>query len=203
VHAAKAAGVRGIAVVAGEAIGLQRAEMIAQADHEGMFITGLRVAMPMGDISPPEFTSITCCGRHQPAAKDLTDVLRGGETVQRLAAFATGEAAAVVRGHVLGVSAIEGPLGLLDRVSSLGQWGLQRVQKRRGACVVRLNASADMATLETVLDRVATAGFAGLGLVTTDPAGVSSSLIRRADAQNVFLVAIKPASPASVSHDGR
>ncbi len=192
VSAAKAAGVRGIAVVAGASIGLQRAEMIVAADAEAMFVTGLAASGDAAGAAGTHVGSVVCHGKRRPSDRDLADVRRGADAVLRLATFATGEAAAVVRGHVLGLSAMEGPLGLLERVANLSQWGLERFQKKRGACVVRVDGAVTTASLLPVLARVASAGFAGLAMVMTDTRHIAPALIRMADAHNLFLVSLQP-----------
>lgn len=163
---AREAGIRGIAVVAGEAIGLQRSKMVATADAHGMFIAGVPT-VPTTDIAAHR-GAIRSTRGHTPRPGDIADMQKAFDAVHRLAPYDTGAAAAVVRGHVIAVSAAEGPHGLLQRASSLSQWGLRRFAGRRGAVAVRLDAKFTLADAESLLPNIARAGFAALALVQTD-----------------------------------
>jgi DUF1009 family protein len=128
----------------------------------------------------------------------MLDVRRGLTVVARLAPFATGQAAVVVRGHVLAVSAAEPLRHAVERAHKQGQWGINRFPRRRGALAVRIDAQADWIALLTMASAAADTGLAGLA-VAFSPAVRDldrTPLIERAASLNLFLVeAVSPSRP--------
>lgn len=94
------------------------------------------------------------CGRHT-----TRDAKRASDIVVALSPFATGGAAIVVRAHVLAVETGEGAAVALKRAASLRQWGLGRLERRRGVLAVRVR---DAATTATLADLIADAGKFGI-----------------------------------------
>ncbi len=178
IERAHAAGIRGIAVVAGATIGLQRDAMIAAADAHELFVAGVPGTLGLSPAvshivqgadlrgaSGALRVAISASVGRPAKARDLADVSKGLDAVLRLAPFDTGMAAAVVRGHVVAISAVEGPAGLLLRAASLSQWGLKRFAGKRGAVILRLDSTFGPSEAATLLPDIAKAGFAGLALV--------------------------------------
>ncbi len=191
----------GIAVSAGATLALERDELIRTADAAGLFVAGLpaeaAVAAPPAAPARDKPVIARVLGRHQPSRRDQRDCLRGADAVTRLAAFGTGDAAAVVRGHILAIAAAEGALAMTARVTVLGQWGLQRFNRRRGAIVVRQAAGAVSGEqirgdqIGDLVQSAATAGFAGIALCSTGHGtDVPTSAIRRADEAGIFLLSV-------------
>jgi DUF1009 family protein len=189
---AAAAGVCGIAVITDEALGLQRAAMIAAADQAGVFLRGLAVQPAPARHAAHRFTR-EILGRIKPRRRDGMDAERGAEAVLRLASFRTGQAAAVTRGHILGVTAAEAPVVLLDRVRSLSQWGLARLQRRRGAIIVRAFPGDDELDWTDLVRRTETAGFAGIAMVPAlgNLTPAATAAIKLCDAAGLFLVTLR------------
>ena len=190
VEHAHAAGIRGIAVVAGDAIGLQRDAMITAADAHGLFVVGVAAGRASEAPATPVDAIVAVCGRLRPSKGDLADAQRGADAVLRLTAFDTGSAAAVVRGHVLGIAAAEGPAGLAQRIGGLSQWGLRRLRRKRGALVVRCDQRPAPADLAAWIDRAADAGLAGIGLLLPEPANIPTDVVAHADQRAVVLASI-------------
>jgi DUF1009 family protein len=156
IERAAAAGIRGVAVVADAAIGLQRVEMIAAADARGMFVVGVASGR-----DSDAFAMAGLAARHADSEKAV-------DAVSRLAPFGTGSAAAVLRGHVVGIAAAEGVAGLLARSSTLAQWGLGRIG-RRGVIALRLDHAVTRDDVIALLPAIAAARFASVALVSTRP----------------------------------
>ena len=190
VEHAYAAGIRGIAVVAGDAIGLQRAEMVAAADAHGVFIAGIPADAATEASHAPIEIIVAVAGGRRPSTGDLADLTRGGDAVLRLAPFGTGSAAAVVRGHVLAVAAIEGAAGLAHRIGGLSQWGLRRLQRKRGAFVVRCDGSPAAADVAAWIDGASQASLAGIGVILPASASVPAPAVALAEARGLFVATL-------------
>lgn len=186
---AHAAGIGGIAVVAGDAIGLQREAMIAAADARRMFVTGVTPDRP-SDAAQSTTVTVAIGGRRRPSKGDLADLQRGADAVLRLAAFNTGSAAAVVRGHVLGIAAIEGPAGLMARIGGLSQWGLRRLRRNRGALVVRCDRLPATGEISAWIVRASDAGLAGMGLLLPNGTTISPDVRAHADRRGLFIATL-------------
>jgi UDP-2,3-diacylglucosamine hydrolase len=184
-----AARLHGIAIVAGETLALQRQLMTETADAAGLFVCGVAQAPPSPPTAvaePPPWRLIGGC---RARAADLEDARQCAKAVMRLAAFKTGEAAIAVRGHVLAVSAAEGPLAMLERVPSLGQWGLRRLSGRRGALVIRCQPSPDLRLLAACFAAARKARLAGVGLLISGAtAEIGAEISGMADAASLFIV---------------
>jgi UDP-2,3-diacylglucosamine hydrolase len=186
------AGLNGIAVEADGVLVTGRFETIHRADEADVFVVG---STDKGS-SPDEHQEtrdeqclpvsrlgwIGIRGRHR------QDIARGAAVVGTLAPFHAGQAAVVVRRHVLAVEAGEGVAEMLERASRLRQWGRATARRRSGVVVL---ADARDVSRELV-SRVATAGFDGvllLGGVYTQ-ARVRDA-VEYADHAGLFVVAAK------------
>lgn len=164
---AASAGVTGLAVIAGQSLGIQRAAMTAAADRADLFVTGLpfRSAQP---VEPLPVLNVDILGRHGARLGDMADAERGAGAVLRLAGLHTGQAVACVRGHVLGVAADENLAEFVARQRRLAPWGLARFSRRRGAIVIRALPSDPGHDAADLTRRVAEAGFAVLAFVVSE-----------------------------------
>lgn len=189
ISGAATVGLAAIGVAAADTIMLDRDELIETADAAAIAIEGLRLRKIGSQALGAHWLSMRQLGRVTPRRHDLADAARAADAVTRAAAYRTGGAAAVVRRHVLAVAAAEGPLGMAARVEVLGQWGLGRAGRKRGAIAVRADC-ADR--LEDLIALAARAGFAGVGIAGGVDA--SSTARRRADETGLFLLAFEPAA---------
>jgi DUF1009 family protein len=202
---ARAAGVHGIAVVAGHSIGLQRAQMIAAADQTNMFIAGV-ASRSAPAVRPVRAFVCDVIGRKRLRAGDRADAVRGAEAVLRLAVFNAGQGAVVTRGHVLGVTADEPVQAWLDTIQVHAPWGLARLQGRRGALVVRVLPGDSRVDIAALVVRVAAAGLAGIALVHARAAvhGAENLAVEACDNAGLFLIALTADDPSlpsiSTSH---
>lgn len=200
---AAAAGLAGIAVVAGRTLVLDKSGTARAADQAGLFVAGLDTAMAMA--RPPAAVDghagrrpprrLLQLGRHAPRAADLADAGVGRETVRRLAPFATGAAAAVIRSHVLAVAGNDGAEATAARLAGLRQWGTKYAQRRRGAFTVRVDSAAVPGedALQRIIATLAAAGFAGLALTGGSAAACCGTrVIRSADQAGLFVIADAP-----------
>lgn len=203
IDAAAQAGIGGIAVLAGETLGLDRPGLVARADAAGMFVVGIQpdraaAQSPRARTIGPEM--LHTIGLVAPRAADRIDAALAAEAAQRLAPFDTGRAAATVRGHVLGIAAAEGPDAMIARIAVHPQWGLSRFRRRRGACAVRLEQPPHSdASWPDRLDAIANAGFAAAVLVGIDAHHVPPAWIDAADRLQLALLACRPDAATSSS----
>lgn len=166
VSRAAEAGLKGIAVLAGCTIAAQRDELVRRADACGIFVDGMpepRIGDEGRRPSAPLAVTLSVTGGGNLAAEVETSAIKGVRVVAALASFAAGQAAVVVRRHVLAVAASESALALLDRVATLRQWG-DSGRKRRGVAVIRADAEMGARTVEAA----ARAGLEGVVIVTLD-----------------------------------
>jgi DUF1009 family protein len=185
------AGLSGIMVVAGATVVLDRAALAAQADAASLFVYGGTGLLQRRQRSRPTGARFALMSRGSPSAADLEDVAQTAATVQAVTPYIPDAAAASTRRHVLGVSAAEGAGAMLERVSALRQWGLRRIQKRRGAVAVLAQAVDDAAGAdrEAIVAKVASAGLAGIAVCGPGAACASDALSADADRHGLFLVA--------------
>lgn len=193
---AEAAGLKGLAVSAGLSIGLQRDEMVAAADRAGMFVTGVAVrAVPLVTANEPPLQTfqIDTLGLYMARLGDMADAEHGARAALRLARLHTGQAAAVVRSHVLGVSADEALAAFVQRQRRLAPWGLARFRRRRGAVVVRALAGDAAHDAADLARHAAAAGFAVLAFVVGErgPSEPFRAAIAAADSAGLALVSMR------------
>jgi len=186
---AAAAGLAGVAVATGAVLIVDRAETMRIADASGCAIEGLADLAPAGaPASVMGERSGRVIGRWRPRRHDAADIATGLAAVDRLARFATGRSAVVVRRYVRAIEAGEGPAAMLERAAMLHrQWGLR--WRKAGAFVRRAEAGEDRKALASLLSRVAAQELAGIAV--TGPAhalGVYEDAGRLADDLGLFLV---------------
>ncbi len=203
-----------LVVVAGKTLLLNRADMLQQvADRRIVFRSVERDVAGAEGVNQPRLQRETLLatrpasmlGRFAPNNADGRDARTAAEVTQRLAVFATGAAAVVVRDHVLAVAAAEGPVAMAVRVAALRQWGHKR--HGRGAAAFLFDSSRDDANeLTTMIEALAGAGLAGVALVRAkmpDPKTdkpkieIPMSAVAAADRLRLFLIEIDVDPPRS------
>jgi len=156
---------RGIAVLAGGAIALERPEMIRRADSAGIFVAGAAdgTSGARATDAPPVAVPFTEVGNHKASAQQRADAQKGAAVLAALRPFYESAGAVVDRGHVLAVECGEGADGLIARASRLRQWG-RRARGHRSAVAVIAVSPAD--TVGGIIDAAAAANLAGVALVS-------------------------------------
>ena len=166
------AGLKGIAVLAGRTIAAQRAELVRRANSLRLFVEGIAeptVAAPQRqNPAIPNQIALTFVTGSRLSPDTQASAIKGVRVVSALTGYGIGQAAVVVRRHVLAVEAAEGSLALLDRVATLRQWGESR-HKRRGVAVLRAGAETGVRAIEAA----ARAGLEGVVIVATGPQSLS------------------------------
>lgn len=195
VDGVRAAGLAGIAVQAGGVLVAGRARTIARADSLGMFVEGVRDAE--GSLVARRFDShlaarsaakdLQPLGRVSPRSHAILDTVKALAAIDALAPVVqdAGQAAVVVRNHVLAVEAGgEGVAATVERAAGLRQWA-SLTHRRRG--VVGLRTLADLTP--DVVETAAKAGYAGIA-AAGGPAGSETfmSAIAAADRQGLFVL---------------
>lgn len=116
---AAAAGLAGIAVMANHVIAVNREDMIARADAQGLFVIGVkdgeRVPLATGAPSPHMMT----LGRIPADDAAEKDAARATGILAALEHFGGGSAVVVDRGRVLAVGTTEDPQGVIARTGAL------------------------------------------------------------------------------------
>lgn len=145
-------------------------------------------------VTPPGLLGV-----HAPDATALADIARGVEVVRAVGAVDVGQAAVVQQGIVLAVEAIEGTDAMLARCRALARPG-------PGGVLVKLvkpgqERRADLPALgPATVERAHEAGLRGIAfeahgtLLSDRPA-----MVRAADRLGLFLIAIDPDAPPSLS----
>jgi UDP-2,3-diacylglucosamine hydrolase len=122
-----------------------------------------------GDVAPELLAGKGRLGDHAPSAADDADIAMAFRVVQALGRLDVGQAAVVVKGHVLAVEAAEGTDGMLVRCAELRESGRTRRRLRAGVLVKAPKPGqeerVDLPTIgpETVR-KAAAAGLAGIAV---------------------------------------
>ena len=192
VERAAAAGLAGVVVEAGVVLVLDRVEAIRIADAAACAVHGLASshALPAAQAGAEVRRRIgRVIGRRRPSRHDAGDIETGLAAVERLAPFATGRGAVVVRHYVRAIEAAEGPAAMLERAASLRrQWGLR--WRKVGVLVLRV-AEADGAERAPAALFAQAAAQELAGIAVTGPAralGPFEDAGRLADDLGLFLV---------------
>lgn len=129
---------------------------------------GLRV-IGAHDAAPELVVPAGPVGNLVPSEDARRDIARGIEVVKALGKLDVGQAAVVVREHVLAVEAAEGTDRMLERASELRQWGERARGRREGALVKTSKIGQDLRVDMPVIgprtvERAAAAGLAAIAL---------------------------------------
>jgi UDP-2,3-diacylglucosamine hydrolase len=190
-----------LVLAAGQTLLLEREEMLRRAAAAAITIDARTRTAPASDATankaPSQSSMGIMLGRCAPAYPDARDARTAAEVTHRLAHFASGRAAVVVRDHVLAIAAAEGLLQMAHRVAALRQWGRGRFARTIGAAAVRFDPAIDTpADLAATIEILAGGGIAGLALVSAHGAqDVPSETIALADRHGLFLVALDVMPP--------
>jgi DUF1009 family protein len=157
VAAVIAAGLGGIAGLAGEVLAAGRFEMVERADRARVFVMGVQAQPEAAAETKPAPIEPIVFGRIGIGDDEAADVERGVRIMGELDSFDTGTAILLRRGRVLSVGATETPMELLQR--SRG-W-LKRRKRRSGVMVLGAREALD----EALLRAAAATSLAGIVVV--------------------------------------
>lgn len=200
IEGAKAAKLTAISVAAGETLVLDRDEATVAAEAAGIAVVA-EPTVPTDTSGAAQQSDWTLAsqGSKRPSAPDLDDARRGIATVSRIARFGVEmPAAAVVRGHVVAVAAMEGPAGLVKRLRTSQQWGLAKLTGRRGMLVVRRDLAEPKyaAELAAIVETLARTRFAGIVFwqAASSPCSIDPAVVDRL--KTAGLSAVTASGPA-------
>ena len=206
VAAIRAAGLAGIAVGAGRAVMIERAETIRRADAEGVFVVGIdqrlepiapaavRDRLPITPAEMMNWPVLAVLSRRAPTPADRRDIAVGRTLMPVLRAHAAGRAAVIAREHVL---AVAGALPIDRVVAGLGRnpsWGRRTFQGQIGVLAIDIvetegEAADGLPTLE-VFRALMTAGLGGVVCLGGPiPEAKRAELVGWANDARVFLMA--------------
>jgi UDP-2,3-diacylglucosamine hydrolase len=147
-----------------------------------------------GDVAPNLLAGAGTLGGKAPSADDKADIAMGFKVVGALGRLDVGQAAVVVKGHVLAVEAAEGTDAMLARCAELRQSGRTRRHARAGVLVKAPKPGqeerVDLPTIgpETVR-KAAAAGLAGIALAAGQVLMAErAATIEAANQNGLFLV---------------
>jgi DUF1009 family protein len=146
-----------------------------------------------GDIAPELLVGAGKLGAKTPNRDDLADIALGFEVVAALGRFDIGQAAVVVRNHVLAIEAVEGTDAMLTRTRELRQWGAHKRGERTGVLVKAPKPQQDKrvdlpAIGPGTVETAAAAGLAGIAVAAGQVLIADrASTIAAADKAGLFL----------------
>jgi UDP-2,3-diacylglucosamine hydrolase len=147
-----------------------------------------------GDVAPNLLAGAGTLGGKAPSADDKADIAMGFKVVGALGRLDVGQAAVVVKGHVLAVEAAEGTDAMLARCAELRQSGRTRRHARAGVLVKAPKPGqeerVDLPTIgpETVR-KAAAAGLAGIAVAAGQVLMAErAATIEAANQNGLFLV---------------
>jgi DUF1009 family protein len=147
-----------------------------------------------GDVEPNLLAGVGALGDKSPLAEDQADIDMAFKVVSALGRLDVGQAAVVVRGHVLAVEAAEGTDAMLDRCAELRKSGRTGRNTRAGVLVKAPKPGqeqrVDLPTIgpETVL-KAAGAGLAGIAVAAGQVlVAEQAATIEAANQHGLFLV---------------
>jgi DUF1009 family protein len=178
-----AAGLSGVAVMAGHVLAAERERMIEMVDARGVFVAGISQA-PHGGSRPEDTLSepVGWLGSVPADARCVGDIRRGAGILSAASAFDTGTAVVIDRGRVIAVGTGESPTEVVERAS-----GFRRGDRRRGAVVIAPSERLDEALLHAVDRRKLQGVGVRRGSVA---ANLSASVIRLANSLEIFIAEV-------------
>lgn len=177
VERAKAAGLAGIAVLAGATLAAERAELVRRADLDGLWVYGftegaehsaglagrhvsVNPATAAWVATPPVGGFGAAAG-----AADRSDACAGAAALESLANLGPYGAAVVVNGYVIGIEPGQDAAGLIKRTKHIRPWGIGRWRRRAGVAVIAHNIAEPEALVaaarEAKLAAIATMAMPG------------------------------------------
>jgi len=149
-----------------------------------------------GDVAPELLAGEGKLGDQAPSAEDKADIDMAFDVVRALGRFDVGQAAVVVKGHVLAVEAAEGTDAMLARCAELREAGRAGRGGRAGVLVKAPKPGqeerVDLPTIgPDTVSKAAAAGLAGIAVAArqvlmAEPAAT----IEAADQQGLFLLGV-------------
>jgi DUF1009 family protein len=148
-----------------------------------------------GDVAPEIMAGVGKLGAKAPSAEDRADIDMAFDVVRALGRFDVGQAAVVVKGHVLAVEAAEGTDAMLARCAELREAGRAGRGGRAGVLVKAPKPGqeerVDMPTIgpETVT-KAAAAGLAGIAVAKQVLMAERAATIAAANQHGLFLLGV-------------
>ena len=148
-----------------------------------------------GDVAPEIMAGVGKLGSKAPSAEDRADIDMALDVVRALGRFDVGQAAVVVKGHVLAVEAAEGTDAMLARCAELREAGRAGRGGRAGVLVKAPKPGqeerVDMPTIgpETVT-KAAAAGLSGIAVAKQVLMAERAATIAAANQYGLFLLGL-------------
>jgi hypothetical protein len=148
-----------------------------------------------GDVAPEIMAGVGKLGAKAPSAEDRADIDMALDVVRALGRFDVGQAAVVVKGHVLAVEAAEGTDAMLARCAELREAGRAGRGGRAGVLVKAPKPGqeerVDMPTIgpETVT-KAAAAGLSGIAVAKQVLMAERAATIAAANQHGLFLLGL-------------
>jgi DUF1009 family protein len=148
-----------------------------------------------GDVAPEIMAGVGKLGAKAPSAEDRADIDMALDVVRALGRFDVGQAAVVVKGHVLAVEAAEGTDAMLARCAELREAGRAGRGGRAGVLVKAPKPGqeerVDMPTIgpETVT-KAAAAGLTGIAVAEQVLMAERAATIAAANQHGLFLLGV-------------
>lgn len=193
---AAAAGLTGVAVLAGQTLFAERRRAIKLADDAGLFVMGIE--------APVRSTASTVAGQgalrgiaglrpvaqRTPAAAHLDDAEIGARVLDALAPFWTQASVVVSRGYVLATEGPGGALAAAERAGRLKPWGVRLLRRRSGVLVMTDIAGELGFDPGEIVRRARASGLAGLAIQRSTREEAALAVLRtQADRTGLFLIA--------------
>jgi UDP-2,3-diacylglucosamine hydrolase len=162
-------------------------------EEHGLRLVGLKDVAP--DIIVPEGV----LGRHQPSARDRSDIVRALDLIAAMGRFDVGQAVVVADNHVLAVEAAEGTDNLLARLVDLRRQGRVTTPERVGVLVKAPKPAQDRridlpALGAATVGHAARAGLAGIAVAAGNTIiADAAEAIAAADSAGLFIVGVPEA----------
>ncbi|MET0639187.1 MAG: UDP-2,3-diacylglucosamine diphosphatase LpxI, partial [Hyphomicrobium sp.] len=175
---ASAAGLAGIAVMAGHVLSAQRADMIAAADEQGLFVVGIREGRTTREAAADgQSLQIRPAGSVAIDAPTRKDVTRAAGIIASLASFGGCPAVVIDRGRVLAVGTSDDAMTVISRAGRLRGSNA----KRRGVVVLGSTEVLSKAVIEA-----ANAARLSGAVATAPPGEISPAVIAAANEFAMF-----------------
>jgi UDP-2,3-diacylglucosamine hydrolase len=148
-----------------------------------------------GDVAPEIMAGVGKLGDKAPSDEDRSDIDMAFDVVRALGRFDVGQAAVVIKGHVLAVEAAEGTDAMLARCAELREAGRAGRGGRAGVLVKAPKPGqeerVDMPTIgpETVT-KAAAAGLAGIAVAEQVLMAERAATIAAANSHGLFLLGV-------------
>lgn len=160
--------------------------------------TGLRL-VGLKEVAPDIIVPAGVLGRHQPSARDRSDIARALDLIAAMGPFDVGQAAVVADNHVLAVEAAEGTDNLLSRLVDLRREGRITTPQRIGVLVKAPKPAQDRrfdlpAIGSATVSHVARAGLAGIAVAAGNTIiADAAEAVAAADSAGIFMVGVPEA----------